>query len=197
MVFTSLLSHPVGRARARSRLGRPRREFGTTYHLHFDTQVLTKYGWTFVNPYMTLVTAYERLLSARPGNQGGSRTEYGGCGARGAVTQGQAPLGVPLDIGQAHASLSGGDDDHRVGQDKSGGINGRLKIASLPKSEIISSGRSDGDARERSSARAKHGVRALGHHISAKSHRARRAGSDLHARHERDKIRHSRLRASR
>jgi len=27
--------------------------------------VPTKYGWVFVNPYMTLVTAYERLLGER------------------------------------------------------------------------------------------------------------------------------------
>jgi hypothetical protein len=42
-----------------------RRERGTTYHLHFDVQVPTKYGWVFVNPYMTLVAAYERLIRGR------------------------------------------------------------------------------------------------------------------------------------
>ncbi len=40
-------------------------ERGTTYHLHFDMQVPTKIGWVFVNPYTTLVTAYERLIGAR------------------------------------------------------------------------------------------------------------------------------------
>lgn len=40
-------------------------ERGTTYHLHFDMQVPTKIGWVFVNPYMTLVSAYERLIGAR------------------------------------------------------------------------------------------------------------------------------------
>jgi hypothetical protein len=38
---------------------------GTSYHLHFDIQVPTKDGWVFVNPYMTLVAAYERLLGER------------------------------------------------------------------------------------------------------------------------------------
>jgi murein DD-endopeptidase MepM/ murein hydrolase activator NlpD len=38
---------------------------GTSYHLHFDIQVPTKDGWVFVNPYMTLVAAYERLIGAR------------------------------------------------------------------------------------------------------------------------------------
>jgi hypothetical protein len=38
---------------------------GTSYHLHFDVQVPTKDGWVFVNPYMTLVASYERLIHAR------------------------------------------------------------------------------------------------------------------------------------
>jgi Peptidase family M23 len=41
------------------------RERGTTYHLHFDMQVPTKLGWVFVNPYMSLIAAYERLIGAR------------------------------------------------------------------------------------------------------------------------------------
>jgi len=40
-------------------------EHGTTYHLHFDMQVPTELGYVFVNPYMTLVSAYERLIGAR------------------------------------------------------------------------------------------------------------------------------------
>ncbi len=42
-----------------------RKENGTSYHLHFDMQVPTRTGWMFVNPYMTLVAAYERLIVAR------------------------------------------------------------------------------------------------------------------------------------
>jgi hypothetical protein len=42
-----------------------KKEGGTTYHLHFDVQVPTKNGWVFVNPYMTLVSAYERLIGER------------------------------------------------------------------------------------------------------------------------------------
>jgi hypothetical protein len=42
-----------------------RRERATTYHLHFDMQVPTKYGWVFVNPYMTLVASYEQLIRGR------------------------------------------------------------------------------------------------------------------------------------
>ena len=42
-----------------------KREGGTSYHLHFDLQVPTRNGWVSVNPYMTLVAAYERLIGAR------------------------------------------------------------------------------------------------------------------------------------
>jgi murein DD-endopeptidase MepM/ murein hydrolase activator NlpD len=38
---------------------------GTTSHLHFDIQVFTRDGWLWVNPYVTLISAYERLLNAR------------------------------------------------------------------------------------------------------------------------------------
>lgn len=41
------------------------RKAGTSYHLHFDMQVPTKDGWVLVNPYMTLVSAYERVIGGR------------------------------------------------------------------------------------------------------------------------------------
>jgi len=40
-------------------------ENGTSYHLHFTEQVFTKVGWVWVNPYMTMVAAYERLIGGR------------------------------------------------------------------------------------------------------------------------------------
>lgn len=42
---------------------------GTTNHLHFDIQVFTRDGWLWVNPYVTLISAYERLI-------GGHGREY-------------------------------------------------------------------------------------------------------------------------
>jgi hypothetical protein len=38
---------------------------GTTRHLHFDVQLFTRDGWLWVNPYVTLISAYERLISGR------------------------------------------------------------------------------------------------------------------------------------
>ena len=40
-------------------------ENGTSYHIHFNMQVFTAVGWVWVNPYMTLVAAYERLIGGR------------------------------------------------------------------------------------------------------------------------------------
>ena len=42
-----------------------RRENLTTYHLHFEVMVPTRDGWARINPYMTLVAAYERLIGGR------------------------------------------------------------------------------------------------------------------------------------
>jgi hypothetical protein len=38
---------------------------GTSRHLHFDVQVYTRDGWIWVNPYVTLISAYERLIGGR------------------------------------------------------------------------------------------------------------------------------------
>jgi hypothetical protein len=38
---------------------------GTTRHLHFDVQVFTRDGWLWVNPYVTLISGYERLVRGR------------------------------------------------------------------------------------------------------------------------------------
>ena len=40
-------------------------ENGTSYHIHFNIQVFSEIGWVWVNPYMTLVAAYERLIGGR------------------------------------------------------------------------------------------------------------------------------------
>jgi hypothetical protein len=38
---------------------------GTSRHLHFDVQVFTRDGWLWVNPYVTVISAYERLIRGR------------------------------------------------------------------------------------------------------------------------------------
>jgi hypothetical protein len=63
------------------------RAAGTSYHLHFDIQVPTKDGWVFVNPYMTLVAAYERLI----GERGKELDDTVKVSAAGVATTGSAP----------------------------------------------------------------------------------------------------------
>ena len=46
---------------------------GTSRHLHFDVQVFTRDGWLWVNPYVTLISAYERLIRGRGRESGPSR----------------------------------------------------------------------------------------------------------------------------
>jgi hypothetical protein len=38
---------------------------GTSRHLHFDVQVFTRDGWIWVNPYVTLISSYERWIRGR------------------------------------------------------------------------------------------------------------------------------------
>jgi hypothetical protein len=38
---------------------------GTSRHLHFDVQVFTRDGWIWVNPYVALISSYERLIRGR------------------------------------------------------------------------------------------------------------------------------------
>jgi hypothetical protein len=74
-----------------------RRQAGTSYHLHFNVQVFSRDGWVFVNPYMTLVAAYERLIGGR------------GQAVRDAVVA-TASTASPNPIVAPPKSESGGDD---------------------------------------------------------------------------------------
>jgi hypothetical protein len=180
-----------------------RREFGTTYHLHFDTQVLTRHGWTFVNPYMTLVAAYERLIGGRGREipeEALPEPALATVGVPHAVTEAQVPpeTGSPR---RGHAKVDSEDNDRRTGNGASRGISENLKIANLPRAESLSfrRGERSGAARESRRPRAKpaRAIRPMDHRVPAEGRRARRFGSDLHARDERAKARHSSLRTRR
>ena len=91
-------------------------ERGTTYHLHFDMQVPTKVGWVFVNPYMTLVSAYERLIGAR-----GTEIKDGDAVPAVAgippVIQHPEPLAsVQGAVPQAHESAAVSTKPHKIAQ---------------------------------------------------------------------------------
>jgi hypothetical protein len=180
-----------------------RREFGTTYHLHFDAQVLTRHGWTFVNPYMTLVTAYERLIGGR-GREIPEEMPPEPVLATGVVPQAVTAAQAAAETGsprRRHAKVDTEDDDRRTGNGASRGISENLKIANLPRAESLSFRRGErgGDAREsrRSRAKSARAVRPVGHRVPAEGRRARRLGGDLHTRDERAQARHSSLRTRR
>ena len=89
-----------------------KRERATTYHLHFDVQVPTKYGWVFVNPYMTLVAAYERLIRGR-----------------GREDQGRAPRRGRRARGSANPAGSAGGRSSRANRTPGGCAVGRCRKA--------------------------------------------------------------------
>jgi len=114
---------------------------GTTYHLHFDAQVPTRDGWVFVNPYMTLVAAYERLIGAR------GQVVYDAMFA-------PPPAPVAAD-GQAPAA------DTVVGPraDAKQSIDDALKIESQPKGETKGQGEGEIAAAEHCTTYVHHGHR--------------------------------------
>jgi hypothetical protein len=71
---------------------------GTSRHLHFDVQVFTRDGWVWVNPYVTLISAYERLLHGR-GREVDPK----------AATQPAVAHALPEDA-VSHSTTEGGDN---------------------------------------------------------------------------------------
>jgi murein DD-endopeptidase MepM/ murein hydrolase activator NlpD len=71
---------------------------GTSRHLHFDIQVFTRDGWLWVNPYTTLVSAYERLIRGR-GRELGTEP----------VTAAAVAHALPGDV-LRHGSREGGEN---------------------------------------------------------------------------------------
>jgi murein DD-endopeptidase MepM/ murein hydrolase activator NlpD len=99
-----------------------RREGATTYHLHFDMQVPTKNGWVFVNPYMSLVAAYERQIQGR----GQELREDGTPVRQDADRHAAVQKTLPNDILPARVAVNPdeigiqSDDDHRIAPDPAG-----------------------------------------------------------------------------
>jgi hypothetical protein len=149
-----------------------RKERATTYHLHFDMQVPTKYGWVFVNPYMTLVAAYERLIRAR----GVEIEEPGPSQAVAGVTSGPAEPGKN--------GVQSDRDDSR-----------RDHTAALPATTGAIGGGGNGGARVSTSERTDEAkpVRKVGRKFSRTRNVKRHIRRDVRSRHARSKTRHSGL----
>jgi hypothetical protein len=173
------------------------RQGGTTYHLHFDLQVPTRVGYVYVNPYMTLVAAYERLIGGR-----GRLVSDVGPAANSSTTTTSNPL--VSDANVEAGALAGGSADNR--RESKGEPN--VEIASEARS-----GRSTASAEHcktrfvkghrrrlcsvaaagrRTRARHAHAVPTVDRRVSPQGHVARHNGGNLHARHERARARHGR-----
>ena len=181
---------------------------GTTYHLHFDVQVPTRDGWVYVNPYMTLVAAYERLI-----------------GARGKVVDDSmlaaAPAGtLPLDGQAVNAPSSGAARPvpNSAAIAASNPATPGAVVAKVHHRRLAEAGKKTGERRARSAKHCQtrmvkghrrrrcrldvaerrgrgkpaHAVRSLGRRVSRQRARARHHGRDLHARHAHRASRHGR-----
>jgi hypothetical protein len=154
-------------------------ERATTYHLHFDMQVPTKYGWVFVNPYMTLVAAYERLVGGR-GTEIQEEPRIGVATAPPQVPDLLLPesrpgqIVIPSEDEDRIESLSHGPPDQVGPEPAKGAANPRLGIGARTAST--------GTGTEHEGA-----VRPVGRDLSGESARAGRLRRNLYAGHARPK----------
>jgi hypothetical protein len=194
-----------------------RRAGGTTYHLHFDVQVPTREGWVFVNPYMTLVAAYERLISGRgqvvrdpvlasagdsqtPESPAQTATRPDGqpvpnsaaiSAPRVAETpQAAAPDAiVPPNILAESATGTRQRRSERTSERETvSAEHCKARIAKGHRRRLCGADRADNRRRGRHA----HAVRSLERHVSHQSHSARHHGRDVHTRHARRTSRHGR-----
>ena len=170
-----------------------RREGGTTYHLHFDVQVPTRDGWVFVNPYMTLVAAYERLIGGRGRVVDGAMAAAAAApgpesSAKSAASSpesshpGEADVMVERD---AKAAETGKSDSEREN------VSARHCQTRFVKGHRRRHCRTDG-AEERGRRAHAHAVRAVDRRVSHHGHGAWHHGGHLHARHGHASSRHHR-----
>jgi len=198
------------------------RQGGTTYHLHLDLQVLTRRGWVYVNPYMTLVAAYERLIGGRgrlvtdarlaaAADGTGASSAEGRWGQSGESGTDSAALSSPLPPATSNMRTSDASV-HGVAR-----IDPKADAEAEPKREAAGEGKHTerktvdaghcqtrffrghrrrvcGTAVAESHERGGHAhvVGAVDHHVSLKGDRAGRRAGDLRARHEHVKARHRR-----
>jgi hypothetical protein len=170
-----------------------KKERATTYHLHFDVQVPTRYGWVFVNPYMTLVAAYERLIQRR-----GEEIHDSPDDAPAASTP--MPPARPADAGApAHAAakptetavVSLGTSDSGMPRNEQTDQTSTV-TASLPAVAGSGDGR-DRDLEPGSGAKRADRVRSMGRGLSHTSAHAGHLRRHLHAGHGQHQARHGGL----
>jgi murein DD-endopeptidase MepM/ murein hydrolase activator NlpD len=184
-----------------------RRQGGTTYHLHFDMQVLTRDGWVFVNPYMTLVTAYERLIGGRGQVVGDAPVATASVGTPAPENQAGTSVIASAAPGLPNpGAMSAPNPDETTKLVLPNAIVAPPKSESPSEPEIVSAEHcktyfakghrrrfcESDRAERRQRARHAHAVRSVDRSVSREGDGARYHRGDLHTRHARDKSRHDR-----
>jgi murein DD-endopeptidase MepM/ murein hydrolase activator NlpD len=146
---------------------------GTTYHLHFDAQVPTRDGWVFVNPYMTLVAAYERLIGGR-----GQVVDHAMFAAVPAAADGQAQT-ADATVGPRADAKPSIDDSLKIESEPKGESARERKTAAAHCTTVVHRGHRRHVCRSgvaESSARQRHIVRSGGRRISRQGRGVRHHG---------------------
>jgi murein DD-endopeptidase MepM/ murein hydrolase activator NlpD len=177
-----------------------RHQGGTTYHLHFDMQLLTRDGWVFASPYMTLVAAYERLIGGR-----GQVVRDVPATAISAVPPSPDGQAGPSLVASATAIATPNPDeptkpvppDAIVAPPKSDSQSGHETVSAEHCKTYFAKGHRRhfcwSDRAERSQrAGPAHAVRSVDRRVSRESDGARYQRRDIHARHARGASRHGR-----
>jgi hypothetical protein len=175
------------------------REGGTSYHLHFNMQVPTRQGWVFVNPYMTLVAAYQRLIGGRgqvvndtmlapPAPSAGIDAAPGSSSL--ATSQPATPDGMVQGTpGAQRAEAQNESSSERR-------HHARQIVAEHCATRFVKGHRRRlcrADVAEiRGRGRHPYGVRTVDRRVSLQGDRARHHAGDLRSRHERGRTRHNR-----
>jgi murein DD-endopeptidase MepM/ murein hydrolase activator NlpD len=154
-----------------------RRAGGTTYHLHFDMQVMSRDGWVFVSPYMTLISAYERLI--------GGRGQVVRDAPDVSVTTASIGTAAAEPTGPPNAIVASGESTHE--HKNLGAEQCTTRFVKGHRRRLCELARAEGGKRGRGAA-----VRSVGRSLSAQSAGPRHYRGDLHARHARNTSRHGR-----
>ena len=153
-------------------------EGGTSYHLHFNMQVPTPQGWLFVNPYMTLVASYERLIGGR-GRAVSPAPEAASPTPETSAASNPALAGAMVATKPAAKNETG--SDNKASKRAAGAERCATRFIKGHRRRVcwtagVETGKRIGQS---------HIVRAMDRGVPAKSDRPRHRTGDLHARNER------------
>jgi hypothetical protein len=163
-----------------------RSQGGTSYHLHFNVQVLTRDGWVFVNPYMTLVASYQRLIGGRGRVVRDAPRPPPPLTNASSDTTPSDPAAATDTRPTAVVAQSKDETESHHGERGSGAERCTTRIVKGHRRRLCRPDRSEDGGRGRNS------VRSVDRHVSRQSDGARHRGGDLHARHGQSSSRHLR-----